>query len=82
MKYSAFTPCFRSEAGSYGKSRGLMRLHQFNKVEMVNIVSAEDSEKAHEAGESATCFSKTVFPTVKCFFALVISVLERENALT
>ena len=50
LKYSAFTPCFRSEAGSYGKdTRGLMRLHQFNKVEMVNIVSAEDSEKAHEA---------------------------------
>ena len=49
LKYSAFTPCFRSEAGSYGKdTRGLMRLHQFNKVEMVNIVSAEDSEKAHE----------------------------------
>jgi seryl-tRNA synthetase len=50
LKYSAFTPCFRSEAGSYGKdTRGLMRLHQFNKVEMVNIVSTEDSEKAHEA---------------------------------
>ncbi len=50
LKFTAFTPCFRSEAGSYGKdTRGLMRLHQFNKVEMVNIVSAEDSEKAHEA---------------------------------
>ena len=49
LKYSAFTPCFRSEAGSYGKdTRGLMRLHQFNKVEMVNIVRAEDSERAHE----------------------------------
>ena len=49
LKYSAFTPCFRSEAGSYGKdTRGLMRLHQFNKVEMVNIVRAEDSEMAHD----------------------------------
>ena len=49
-KFTAFTPCFRSEAGSYGKdTRGLMRLHQFNKVEMVNIVAANKSEEAHEA---------------------------------
>ncbi|MBP5295884.1 MAG: serine--tRNA ligase [Bacteriovoracaceae bacterium] len=49
-KFCAYTPCFRSEAGSYGKdTRGLIRLHQFNKVEMVNIVKAEDSVAAHEA---------------------------------
>ncbi|MBP5295809.1 MAG: serine--tRNA ligase, partial [Bacteriovoracaceae bacterium] len=49
-KFCAYTPCFRSEAGSYGKdTRGLIRLHQFNKVEMVNIVKAEESVAAHEA---------------------------------
>ena len=49
LKYCANTPCFRSEAGSYGKdTRGLIRLHQFNKVEMVNIVHAEESVAAHE----------------------------------
>ena len=49
LKYASFTPCFRSEAGSYGKdTKGLIRLHQFNKVEMVNIVDAEKSEEAHQ----------------------------------
>lgn len=49
IKVCGYTPCFRSEAGSYGKdTRGLIRLHQFNKVEMVNIVNAKDSEDAHE----------------------------------
>ena len=49
LKYTGFTPCFRSEAGSYGKdTKGLIRLHQFNKVEMVNIVEAEKSEEAHQ----------------------------------
>lgn len=49
IKYAAFTPCFRSEAGSYGKdTKGLIRLHQFNKVEMVNITSPEQSPKAHQ----------------------------------
>lgn len=47
MKYVAYTPCFRSEAGSYGRdTRGLIRMHQFNKVEMVNIVHPDDSEEA------------------------------------
>ena len=42
--YTAFTPCFRSEAGSYGKDvRGLIRLHQFNKVELVKFTDAESS---------------------------------------
>ena len=48
QKFCAYTPCFRSEAGSHGKdTRGLIRLHQFNKVEMVYIVDAESSEAAH-----------------------------------
>jgi seryl-tRNA synthetase len=43
-RYTAYTPCFRSEAGSYGKDvRGLIRQHQFNKVELVQLASAETS---------------------------------------
>lgn len=49
QKYVAYTPCFRREAGSYGKdTRGLQRLHQFNKVEMVRFVEPENSEAALE----------------------------------
>lgn len=44
IKMTAYTPCFRSEAGSYGKdTRGLIRQHQFNKVELVRITRPEDS---------------------------------------
>jgi len=44
LNYTAYTPCFRSEAGSYGQDvRGLIRQHQFDKVELVKITSAEDS---------------------------------------
>ena len=47
--HCAFTPCFRREAGAYGKdTRGLIRLHQFNKVEMVKIVHPETSEEEHQ----------------------------------
>ena len=50
LKYTAYTPCFRSEAGSYGADvRGLIRQHQFDKVELVQIVKPEDSYAAHEA---------------------------------
>jgi seryl-tRNA synthetase len=46
LKYTAYTSCFRSEAGSHGKdTRGLIRQHQFNKVEMVNIVHPDESDK-------------------------------------
>jgi seryl-tRNA synthetase len=49
LKYVAHTPCFRSEAGSYGKdTRGMIRQHQFEKVEMVQIVSPADSYAALE----------------------------------
>ena len=44
LAYTAFTPCFRSEAGSYGKdTKGLMRQHQFNKVELVRFAHPSDS---------------------------------------
>jgi seryl-tRNA synthetase len=49
LKYAAHTPCFRSEAGSYGRdTRGLIRQHQFDKVEMVQIVKPEESLEALE----------------------------------
>ena len=47
--YTAYTPCFRSEAGSYGRdTRGLIRQHQFEKVELVKITLPEESEAEHE----------------------------------
>ena len=46
LRYVAGTPCFRKEAGSYGKdTKGIMRQHQFYKVELVSIVDPEDSMK-------------------------------------
>ena len=49
VKMVCHTPCFRSEAGAYGKDvRGLIRQHQFEKVELVQIVKAKESEQAHE----------------------------------
>jgi seryl-tRNA synthetase len=45
LKYTAYTPCFRKEAGSHGRdTRGLIRQHQFNKVELVKFVRPEDSD--------------------------------------
>ena len=50
LKYVAYTPCFRSEAGSYGKdTRGIIRQHQFNKVELVKIALPEKAREEHEA---------------------------------
>ncbi|MBA3353660.1 MAG: serine--tRNA ligase [Blastocatellia bacterium] len=47
--YTAYTPCFRSEAGSYGRdTRGLIRQHQFEKVELVKLSVPEDSDREHE----------------------------------
>ncbi len=49
LKFVCHTPCFRSEAGAYGRDvRGMIRQHQFEKVELVQIVPATDSEAAHE----------------------------------
>jgi len=49
LRYTAMTPCFRSEAGSAGKdTRGMMRQHQFSKVEMVSVTTPESSENEHE----------------------------------
>lgn len=49
MRLTGHTPCFRSEAGSAGRdTRGMIRLHQFSKVELVSIVKPEDSQAEHE----------------------------------
>ncbi|AJW45873.1 MULTISPECIES: serine--tRNA ligase [Ralstonia] len=54
MKFAAHSPCFRSEAGSYGKdTRGMIRQHQFDKVEMVQIVQPDTSFDALEAMTNA-----------------------------
>jgi seryl-tRNA synthetase len=49
LRFTAWTPCFRSEAGAAGKdTRGMIRQHQFPKVELVSIIRPEDSEAEHE----------------------------------
>jgi seryl-tRNA synthetase len=58
LRYTAYTPCFRSEAGSYGADvRGLIRQHQFDKVELVKFTRPEDS---HEELERLTRDAETV----------------------
>ena len=58
LKYTAHTPCFRSEAGSYGRdTRGMIRQHQFDKVEMVQIVHPD---KSYEALEGMTGHAEAV----------------------
>jgi seryl-tRNA synthetase len=48
-RYTAWTPCFRAEAGAAGKdTRGMIRMHQFSKVELVSITTPEQSEAEHE----------------------------------
>jgi seryl-tRNA synthetase len=50
LKFVCHTPCFRSEAGSYGRdTRGMIRQHQFDKVELVQVIQPEQSAEAHEA---------------------------------
>lgn len=65
VKLTAHTPCFRSEAGSYGRdTRGLIRQHQFDKVELVQVVKPEDSNKALEelTGHAETILQKLGLP--------------------
>jgi len=64
-KYVAHTPCFRSEAGSYGRdTRGMIRQHQFEKVEMVQIVRPADAEQALEllTGHAETVLQQLQLP--------------------
>ncbi|MFW5969572.1 MAG: serine--tRNA ligase [Halofilum sp. (in: g-proteobacteria)] len=65
LKYTAHTPCFRSEAGSYGKdTRGLIRQHQFEKVELVQLVAPDESWAALEAltGHAETILQRLELP--------------------
>ncbi|MDF1764100.1 MAG: serine--tRNA ligase [Oleibacter sp.] len=65
IKKVAHTPCFRSEAGSYGRdTRGMIRQHQFDKVELVQFVQAGESEKALEAltGHAEAILQKLELP--------------------
>ena len=64
IKYVAHTPCFRSEAGSYGRdTRGMIRQHQFEKVEMVQFVHPDDSWDALEGlvGHAESNFAEAGF---------------------
>lgn len=65
LKYVCHTPCFRSEAGAYGRDvRGMIRQHQFEKVELVQIVRHEDSQQAHEelTGHAESILQKLGLP--------------------
>jgi seryl-tRNA synthetase len=55
LRYTAYTPCFRSEAGSAGRdTRGMIRMHQFSKVELVSITHPDKSQEEHERLTSAS----------------------------
>lgn len=56
LQYTAYSPCFRSEAGSHGRDvKGLIRMHQFNKVEMVCITTPAQSDGVHKAMIESAC---------------------------
>ncbi|MFA7096973.1 MAG: serine--tRNA ligase [Gammaproteobacteria bacterium] len=70
LKYVSHTPCFRSEAGSYGKdTRGMIRQHQFEKVELVQIVRPQDS---YEALESLTGHAERVLQKLGLPYRVVV----------
>lgn len=68
-RYTAYTPCFRSEAGSYGKDvRGLIRQHQFNKVELVQLTAPE---RSYEALEELTGHAEKVLERLELPYRVV-----------
>jgi len=68
--YTAYTPCFRSEAGSYGKdTRGLIRQHQFNKVELVKLVKPENS---YDELESLLQNAETILQELGLHYRVVV----------
>jgi seryl-tRNA synthetase len=70
MRFTALTPCFRSEAGSAGKdTRGMIRQHQFSKVELVSIVPPEYSELEHE--RMLTC-AETILQKLELPYRVVL----------
>jgi seryl-tRNA synthetase len=69
LKYVCHTPCFRSEAGSYGKdTRGMIRQHQFDKVELVQIVQPQTS---YEALEQLTGHAETILKRLELPYRVV-----------
>ena len=69
IKYVAYSPCFRREAGSYGRdTKGLIRLHQFNKVELYWFSDPSKSEEAHE---SLTADAESILKKLKLPYRLV-----------
>jgi seryl-tRNA synthetase len=69
LKFVCHTPCFRSEAGSYGKdTRGMIRQHQFDKVELVQIVTPEKSTAAHD---ELTAHAETILKELELPFRTV-----------
>lgn len=69
-KYVAHTPCFRSEAGSYGKdARGMIRQHQFEKVELVQVVRPQDS---YDALEQLTAHAEAVLQKLGLSYRVVV----------
>lgn len=69
LKYCAYTPCFRSEAGAYGKeTRGIIRQHQFNKVELVKVVTPDIS---YEELESLTADAEEVLRRLNLHYRVV-----------
>jgi hypothetical protein len=74
LKYTAYTPCFRSEAGSYGKDvRGLIRQHQFEKVEMVKITHPDTS---YDELESMTLNAEDVLQKLGLPYRTIVLVPE------
>lgn len=69
LRFTCHSPCFRSEAGSYGKdTRGMIRQHQFEKVELVHIVKPEDS---YQALEQLTSHAETVLQKLELPYRVV-----------
>lgn len=68
--YVAYTPCFRSEAGSHGKDvRGIIRQHQFNKVELLKFTAVEDSNHEHE---QLTLHAETILQKLNLHYRVVV----------
>jgi seryl-tRNA synthetase len=69
IKYVAYSPCFRRESGSYGKdTRGLLRVHQFNKIELVKFTTPETS---YEELESLTRQAETILQVLGLHYRVV-----------
>ncbi|MCH9674782.1 MAG: serine--tRNA ligase [Gammaproteobacteria bacterium] len=69
LRFTAHTPCFRSEAGSYGRdTKGMIRQHQFDKVEMVQIV---EPDKSYDALEELTAHAETVLQRLELSYRVM-----------